>query len=341
MVFFCYNLIMSDINYFSALTIGLIASISSCMVVVGGLVLSMSATFTKGGDTIRPQILFHIGRLLSFFILGGIVGLIGANFQLGNSGTFIIGVFVSLVMIILGINLLDIFPWASKIQITLPGNIREKILNFKNLNHKFTPFIVGMLTFFLPCGFTQSMQIYTLSTGSFWTGAFTMFCFALGTLPVLALLSFGSLSIYKKAWSLYFFKLAGIIVILFGLYNLNNSFSLIGINFTDFFKREVSVEKNISTPNVYIKEGIQIIELKAKGGYGPAISVAQANIPTIIKFDTNNTFDCSLSVRIPSENINKFLPQTGSTDINIGTQPAGTFRGSCGMGMYPFEVEFK
>jgi len=220
---------MTDIDLLTAFTIGLIASVSSCMAVVGGLVLSMSTNFAKGGDSVRPQILFHLGRLASFFLLGGLVGIIGANFQLSSGGTFFIGIVVSLVMIILGLNLLDIFPWANKLQLKLPGSIREKINNFNYFNHTLTPLVVGILTFFLPCGFTQSMQIYSLSTGSFWTGSLTMLSFALGTLPVLALLSFSTSGIKNKTWSGIFFKTAGLVVIFFGIFNLINSLVIAGI----------------------------------------------------------------------------------------------------------------
>lgn len=100
-------------------------------------------------------------------------------------------------------------------------------------------------------------------------------------------------------------------------------------------------QKVTSSSNVTMENGVQIITLQVRGGYSPRQSVAQAGIPTVIRFVTNNTFDCSIAIRIPSLNLSKYLPQTGSTDINIGTQPAGTLRGSCGMGMYPFEVEFR
>ena len=97
----------------------------------------------------------------------------------------------------------------------------------------------------------------------------------------------------------------------------------------------------VNANNVSIVDGTQIIEISAKGGYQPRKSVAKAGIPTIIRFDTKGTFDCSSSVRIPSMNITKNLPQTGSTDIDIGTQQVATLQGTCGMGMYPFEVEFQ
>ena len=63
------NLITAeDVSYTTAFIIGLVASVSTCMAVVGGLTLSMSANFAKAGDRVRPQILFHVGRLVSFFI---------------------------------------------------------------------------------------------------------------------------------------------------------------------------------------------------------------------------------------------------------------------------------
>lgn len=96
-----------------------------------------------------------------------------------------------------------------------------------------------------------------------------------------------------------------------------------------------------SVQNVSIVDGKQIIEIKAKGGYTPRISLAKANMPTILRFDTNGTFDCSSSVRIPSMNITKVLPQSGSTDIELGSPKLGTLQGTCGMGMYPFEVQFQ
>ncbi|MEI6280611.1 MAG: cupredoxin domain-containing protein [bacterium] len=97
-----------------------------------------------------------------------------------------------------------------------------------------------------------------------------------------------------------------------------------------------------NTSNVSIDGGgKQIIEIRAKGGFNPVQSIAHAGIPTILRVDTNGTFDCSSTIRIPSLNITKNLPLSGTTDIDIGTQQAGIFRGTCGMGMYPFEIDFQ
>jgi sulfite exporter TauE/SafE/copper chaperone CopZ len=217
------------VSYGTAFVIGIIASLSTCMAVVGGLLLSMSATFAKEGDKIKPQLLFHVGRLASFVILGGVIGAIGSAFALSTTATFILGLVIAAVMFILGINLLDVFHWSKRLQPSMPKFLARHAYGATKLNHTLTPFLVGIATFFLPCGFTQSMQIYTLSTGSFVTGALTMGAFALGTLPVLGLISFSSFSIQNSSYAGVFFKTAGLIVILFALYNLMNSLVIVGL----------------------------------------------------------------------------------------------------------------
>lgn len=102
-------------------------------------------------------------------------------------------------------------------------------------------------------------------------------------------------------------------------------------------------DDSISTEvsNVTILDGKQIITINARGGYSPRTSVAKAGIPTTIRFNTKSTFDCSAFIRIPSLNINKMLPQSGVTDIDLGIPEVTNLYGSCGMGMYPFNVEFR
>jgi len=220
---------ITKVSYGTAFIIGIIASLSSCMAVVGGLVLSMSASFAKDGDRIKPQIMFHLGRIVSFFILGGIIGMIGSAFQLNAFGTFSLSFLIAIVMLILGINLLDIFPWAKRLQPGMPKFLSRHAIGVSKLNHTLTPLLVGVATFFLPCGFTQSMQLYTLKTGNFLQGGLTMLSFALGTLPILALVSFSSLSVGKNSKAGIFFKTAGMIVILFALFNLINALVVINI----------------------------------------------------------------------------------------------------------------
>jgi sulfite exporter TauE/SafE/copper chaperone CopZ len=218
-----------NVTYGTAFVIGIIASLSTCMAVVGGLLLSMSATFAKEGDKVRPQLMFHGGRIVSFFVLGGVIGGVGSAFTLNASVTIMLSLVIAIVMFILGINLLDVFPWAKKLQPSMPKFIARNAHGVSKLNHTLTPILVGVATFFLPCGFTQSMQLYTLTTGSFLKGGLTMLAFALGTFPVLALISFSSFSIQNSSKAGIFFKTAGLIVIIFALFNLINSLVVAGV----------------------------------------------------------------------------------------------------------------
>lgn len=93
--------------------------------------------------------------------------------------------------------------------------------------------------------------------------------------------------------------------------------------------------------NIEIRDGIQYITISAKGGYSPRETYAKANIPTKIIMKTNGVYDCSSSLVIPSIKFQKFLPQTGETEIDIGTKKIGeTLQGLCGMGMYNFLITF-
>jgi len=94
--------------------------------------------------------------------------------------------------------------------------------------------------------------------------------------------------------------------------------------------------------NVSIVDGKQIITIDARGGYSPRSSLAQANMPTVIRMRTKGAFDCSIAVTIPSIQYRKNLPMTGETLIDIPPQAAGTtLNGFCAMGMYSFNIVFK
>lgn len=102
-----------------------------------------------------------------------------------------------------------------------------------------------------------------------------------------------------------------------------------------------TTDEQASVENVSIVDGKQIIEIKAKGGYTPRLTSAKAGLPTIVRFTTNGSFDCSLAVRIPSLNLSTTLPQTGTVDMDIGTPQSGPLLGTCGMGMYRFQINFE
>ncbi len=205
--------------------VGLVASVSSCLAIVGGLVLSLSAKIfeDKVSDT-KTFLLFHSGRLASFAVLGGVLGLIGGAVGINFTFSAVLGLLSSLVMVFLGLNLIGVLV---KNEMTLSSGFFNF---FRKIEHKvFTPLLVGFGTFFLPCGFTQAMQAAAIGSGSFLSGMLIMFSFALGTLPMLLFLSFGSASFARSAYAPLFFKTVGVVVLGLGVFGFLAGLAGLGI----------------------------------------------------------------------------------------------------------------
>ena len=101
------------------------------------------------------------------------------------------------------------------------------------------------------------------------------------------------------------------------------------------------IENQELSQNVNVVDGIQLIDIRAKGGYSPRLTYAQSGIPTILRVETTNTFDCSSSLVIPSLKYRANLTASGITEIELPPQKAGSkLNGLCSMGMYGFEVRF-
>ena len=209
----------------TAFLVGIVASLSSCLAIVGGLVLSLSAKVMEDNKHNRkPLVMFHVGRVVGFAVLGGFLGLISKAIGVNFIFSGILGILASLVMIGLGANLLGLLKDSV---VTLPSSV---FVFFRNIEHgAYTPVLIGLGTFFLPCGFTQSMQIAALSSGSFVSGFLIMLSFSLGTLPMLAFVSFGSATFAKSHYAPLFFKSAGVVVTGLGIFALLAGLAGLGI----------------------------------------------------------------------------------------------------------------
>lgn len=204
--------------------IGVVASLSTCMAVVGGLVLSLSSSFAKEKNFV-PLIAFHLSRLIGFFVFGGVIGLLGAAFVLNTTTYFVMYTVLFVVMLVMGLSLLDVFSFTKKAQLKMPKIFGKYVMQLQNKKGFIPAVLMGAATFILPCGFTQSMQIYSLTTGNFIQGALTMFVFALGTFPVLGLISFVSFKVKSKL----FFTTAGFLVLMFAIFNFISGLNAVGI----------------------------------------------------------------------------------------------------------------
>lgn len=318
------------------LMVGLVAGISTCMALVGGLVLGLSARHAERHpeatrmQKFRPHMFFNLGRIVGYAVFGGLVGLIGNAFQLSSQLLGGITIAVGAIMIFLGLKLVDMFPVLQNKTLALPSGIARRLgikKEQKEYSHTAAT-IAGALTFFLPCGFTQSMQLYAMTTGSFTRGAVIMGLFALGTAP--GLLGIGGLaSIMKGRAAKMFFAVAGIIVILLGWYNMKVGSRL--------FQLEQSNEPTMSVVPSADTLAPQIIraEYDEQNGLVPGDFTVTRGQP--VRFDIyakDNGRGCAAYIVIPGLSGKQQLLKAGKTlSFSFTPKKTGKYPITCGMGM--------
>ncbi|HEX5826299.1 MAG TPA: sulfite exporter TauE/SafE family protein, partial [Candidatus Limnocylindrales bacterium] len=178
-----------------ALLLGLAAGVSTCMALVGGLVLGLSASFsasrpagTSAAAALRPGVVFVFGRIAGYTVFGAALGAIGASVAMPPQLTAVLMIVVAVVMTILGARLTGISPRVAGWSPTLPMGLGAR-LGLTGGDGAPTAYsdtraaTLGALSFFLPCGFTQAIQVFALSTGSPIFGAALLATFAIGTAP--------------------------------------------------------------------------------------------------------------------------------------------------------------
>lgn len=316
---------LANASYAVLFMVGILTSVH-CVGMCGGILLSQSLS-TSGSnkfEAIQPALLYNLGRVISYTILGGIIGALGSVISLSIMAKSALQIFAGLFMIIMGLNMLG-FTAFRKIHIRLPHSL------CKIKNKSSSPLLVGLFNGLMPCGPLQTMQLYALGTGSAIKGAISMFMFSVGTVPLM--LVFGALSgLLSKNYTKKMLKFSGILIIVLGLMMGNRGFALAGINLNPM---AVLTNNNISNPNVekaILKNGIQVIKMTADNrGYTPNAFYVQKGIPVQWVIDGQQLNSCNnaivaralnLQTKIKKgENIIEFTP--GNEDIHF----------SCWMGM--------
>ncbi len=314
--------------------IGLVAGMSSCLAVTGGLLLAMAAKHNERHEAksawhkLKPLLHFNIGRLVSYFILGGVVGVVGQSITLGTKMTGYMNIAVALVMLYLALTILQIIPRGS-FGVRPPKRLSRWIAGLSDSDHPAAPLALGAFTFFLPCGFTQSLQLVALASGSFITGALTMFVFALGTLPSLLGLSAIS-SAARGSFSRIFLRFSGALVLLLSLLNLSSGFALTGFNLDSLLQGPAPI---IGSAPI-MRDGVQEVAMKVTSyGYEPSTITIKAGVPVRWVVDGAGVQGCTSQLVIPDLNVVKSI--TRGQNIIEFTAPStpGRLAFSCGMGM--------
>lgn len=324
--------------------VGITAGLSTCMALVGGLVLGSAARFAEKHPNATPQekftphLFFNFGRVVSFFVLGGVVGWLGSFFQLSTTILGLLTILVGVSMLLIGAQLIRIFPRLNGVHFSLPPALSKALglqqHKAKEYSHK-NAMLLGGMTFFLPCGFTQAMQLFAMSSGSPVTGALTMGVFALGTTP--GLLGIGGLtSVVKGAFARNFFQFAGLVVILLALFNISNGLNLAGLGafIPSFLTNSNQVSAAGADPNVTMVNGVQVVKMtQSDRGYSPNSFTIKKGVPVKWVITSTNAYTCAASIVSQKLNVRKAL-QEGENVIEFTPQDEGTINFSCSMGMY-------
>lgn len=327
------------LTFGGVLVIGLVAGMSSCLAVTGGLLLAMAAKHNEmhGSETpwqrFKPLLQFNAGRLVSYFLLGGLVGLLGQSITLSARMTGFMSVAVALIMLYLALTILKIIPKGS-LPIRPPKVVAHWIANLSDNDHPAAPFALGALTFFLPCGFTQSLQLVALASGSFVSGALVMGIFAIGTLPALLGISYVSAHARGPASRL-FLRLAGTLVLVLSLYNLNSGLALVGIDVPRTIAAALGTPNAARTPMPApaVQNGVQEVYMNVTGyGYEPSDFTIRSNVPVRFHVDGTDAGGCTRGFVIPSLGIQKVL-EAGDNVFEFTPESPGRIPFSCSMGM--------
>jgi len=188
--------------------------------------------------------------------------------------------------------------------------------------------VAGAATFFLPCGFTQAVQLYAFSTGSPTSAGAIMATFAIGTAPALFAVA-GAPTLFKGTKKVAMLRALGVVVIGFAVINATSAMRLAGVNFTAGTRPPQSISANVSlTPTD------QTIKSTQDGdGYHPGNAVIYAGRPTHWVMTSTAPFTCASTVVSKDLGVQTTL-QAGRNVIELPRLPAGTYNYSCGMGMY-------
>lgn len=320
----------SNLTFLSVFVLGLVASTSTCMATSGALFLATIGKHKTGQSMISnllPAVSFNVGRILSYGFFGFLVGAVGSAIVQNVIFSSVMTIFISTAMILIGLNMTGLLSFIPLTGNGLTKNIFQS-LEAKLIKHpKKTSFLLGAITYLLPCGFTQSVQLYALGLANPTLSLLLMMTFAIGTTPMLIALAFTN-SFKNYSFYPYFQKIIGIIIFAIGINYIFNGLALHGIKIN--FSKSVNTVANLAEK----KNGYQIVKMAVDaGGYSPNSFVVKQNIPVKWVVDGKNVFGCQGFLVAPQMNIQSAL-KLGENVFEFTPSQKGTLNFSCSMGMY-------
>ncbi len=321
--------IEASMGYGVLFVVGLLTSLH-CVAMCGGLNLSQCVSYATGNgrfSKLRPSLLYNAGRVISYTVIGGIVGALGSVISFSGAARGIVAVIAGVFMVIMGLNMLNVFPWLKNLNPRIPGMFRRKLPGGRG---KRGPFYVGLLNGLMPCGPLQAMQLYALGTGSFAAGALSMFLFSMGTVPLM--FGFGALStLLSGKYTHKMMRISAVLVIALGLSMAGQGLALSGFSLPSpsFDGGSRARSGNVAV----VQDGVQVVTTRLYSGRYEPITV-QKGIPVrwVIKARKEDINGCNNEIIIPAFNKSKKLAP-GDNIIEFTPTETGTFVYSCWMGM--------
>lgn len=326
----------TGMGYLMLFATGLVTSVH-CIAMCGGINISQcipqgrAAVRSSCVAALRPAFLYNLGRVISYSMIGLFLGtagmVIGGGSGVGIS-TFVQGVLkliAGALMVIMGVNMLGIFPWLRYLQPRLPRTLTRRLGAKKAKSRR--PLFVGLLNGLMPCGPLQSMQIVALASGSPVTGMLSMFAFSLGTAPLM--LGLGSLvAALGRRFMKGVMNIGAVLVVVLGLAMISQGGSLSGLFLLSGGSEAVQEEEMAE-----IADGVQIVNSTLAPGRYPNITV-QAGVPVrwIIDAPAGSINGCNYKMIIKEYGV-EYAFEQGENVIEFTPEKAGTYGYTCWMGM--------
>jgi sulfite exporter TauE/SafE/copper chaperone CopZ len=330
----------AGMGYGMLFVIGLLTSVH-CAAMCGGINLSQCIPQAGGGGAgrllvLRPGFLYNAGRVMSYTLVGGIVGGLGSVVSFSGRARGIVQLAAGAFMIIMGLNMLGI-PFLRRFAPRMPKFFSRKLSPERGTGSR-GPLYVGLLNGLMPCGPLQAMQLYALSTGDPIAGALSMLLFSLGTVPLM--FGLGALSsVLSKKFTGKIMRAGAVLVVALGLSMLSGGFSLSGISFGDFdffggLKASSGESGAKAVQTSFIKEGgVQFVGTTLSSGrYQPITVEAGTPVRWTITAPAGSINGCNNRMYIPEYGIQvSFKP--GDNVVEFTPTKTGRFPYSCWMGM--------
>ena len=280
----------------------------------------------------EPILWFLGAKLVAYTALGALLGWLGSLIAPSPTLRAVVMALTALFMLAIALHLLGVHPIFRYAILQPPRFLTKRIRNQARSRAAFTPAILGALTIFLPCGFTQAMQLLAINSGSAPMGAAIMFSFILGTTPVFFLLGYTATKL-GEGLQRGFMRFAGALVVLIALYTLNGAMNLLQWPVSYTAIKDSLTADGPSVAAVPGADRVQEVVIRAGAhGYSPARVSIQAGKKARLVFVTEPDAGCARALVFQGKEY--LLPATGRSVLRLGPQEPGTIRYVCTMGMY-------